>query len=150
MFRISRKQRYLPFAAALLVATVIACDDDPTDIEEHEPDVDSVQLVIGGTTVTISGTGVVTGGPVTIPVGNTSIVATFLNADGDPDPIAMSDEFRLEIVSDDEDVVSFTSTGGFAGTLVGGEAGATVIDVQLFHIEEGHEDFSQPLPVTVE
>lgn len=149
MFRISRKTPFAKIAAAAaLVVGLTACDDDPTDVEP-EPDVEAVRLVIGTTTVTISG-GVVTGGPVTIPVGDTNVTATFLNSAGVQDPIAHSDEFELRIESSDDAIASFTSTGDFTGTIHGNATGSAVLDIQLFHIAEQHEDFEQPLPITVE
>jgi len=79
----------------LLVLTLVslvagsACNSNPTTVDDAEAGVSSVRLTVGSQTITVSDTGTVTGGPITItrPTAPT-ISASFLNAAGSQDPVA--------------------------------------------------------------
>lgn len=139
------------FAAVLLPATLVACDDSPTEHDDHAEEVAAIRLTAGTQTVTITQAGAVTGGPITLGAGgSTAITATFLADDGDVVDLH-DDEFRLDVVSGTPSVVTFQRTGPFAGTLSGQAAGQGVVAVSIFHLEEGHADFGPfNVPVTVQ
>jgi len=139
--------RFSTFALIALVAAS-GCKKD----EEPEPEVASVVLTVGTATVTISSTGAVTGGPITVTRPNqASISASFRKADGTQDPVAHGSQFELQVTSANTGLLTFTRTGAFAGTLTGvtgPAAGSTTIAVSLFHTVEMHADFG-PFNVTV-
>jgi hypothetical protein len=132
--------RAVPLGAALALAAAVACSD--TNESHAEPEVAFMRLTVGGTqTVTVDEFGTVTGGPITIPVGNTSLVAEWLRADGTEDPNVHEDDFELRVVPANTGIVTFTRTAAFEGTLNGLQTGSTSASFALFHIEEQHEDF---------
>jgi hypothetical protein len=136
---------------ALTLGLVVAsCGSDPVD-EEPEPEVATMRLTIGSQTYDVDDSGNLTGGPITIPVGSTSVSAQFLRADDTPEPLVTSDVFELRIEPADAAIADFTRGGAFNGTLVGIAAGSTTMDFALFHLDEQHEDFGPfPLSVTVQ
>ena len=144
-------------AAAVLALALFgaACSDSTgTDDDEHEPEVATMRLTIGNSTVNVSANGTVTGGPLVIPRGATTpITASFLKADGTPDPKVTASEFRLQVtLSTGVTGITFANAtpnglnGSFTttATATGGQ-----IRFALLHIEENHEDFG-PFPVTVQ
>lgn len=135
---------------ALTVGLLVASCGDSTgpEEEEHEPEVATMRLTVGSQTINVAEDGTVTGGPIVIPVGNTTISAQFLLASGQPEPLVTADVFQLNVDSDNTGVAGFTRTAAFGGSLVGTAAGSTILRFALFHIEEGHEDFG-PFPVSV-
>jgi hypothetical protein len=148
----SRFRFRTPFATPLLVTALAipfaaACDEDPVEPHEHA-DVAGMLLTVGTQTVTLTEGGAQ--GGLTIPNGASTITATFLDDDGDP--IALhDDEFELRILPPNATVVTFARTGAFSGTLNGVADGSVIVQVDLYHIEEGHADFGpHNLAVTVE
>jgi hypothetical protein len=146
MWNIAR-HRQLSVITLFAAATALVACGDSTAPDDHEELPHEVRLTIGSQVVTITDGGVVTGGPIMIPVGSTSISAVFLD-DEDAVMDLSADEYELRVVSDNTAVASFTRTSAFAGSLVGGTAGQTLLEVSLFHLEEQHEDFG-PFNVTV-
>lgn len=138
MFRTHKRTlAFAPLIAA--VAFMTACDDDPVEPpDEHADEVDTIRLAIGEETIDITSSGAE--GDITIPVGDTPVSATFWAEDGDEVDIH-DDEFEVQILSDDTDVVTYTPSSSFDGTLTGVNAGSAIVEVQLFHLEEGHPDF---------
>lgn len=139
-------------AFALPVLLVASACDESTSPEHDEPEVESMRLVIGSQTVTVTPAGV-TGGPIVLAVGANTITATFLNAEGEPDDHVSAAEFQLNVEVLGGAPITFqrSTTNPFAGTLT---ASATVQGAQLrfalFHIEEQHEDFGPfTVPVNV-
>jgi hypothetical protein len=143
---------------ALLALT--ACKD--TTDPDHEPDVATLRLVVGTTnaqTVTVATGCAVTGGPISLTVNQARTVsATFLNASGQPDPVANdADEFQLAGGEGQADPVpspssiTFTRSGPFTGSLTGTAATtAGSMFVSLLHPVEGHEDWGPcAVPITV-
>jgi hypothetical protein len=104
-----------------------------------------MRVVIGGTTVNFSGGCTPSVSTVTIPTGGASVTASFLRADGSPDPIVTDAAFELRV----EPAARFTRATAFTGTLSGGTAGSAQISFSLFHKEEMHDDFG-PCSVTVQ
>lgn len=133
----------------MLGLTVASCGSDPMAEEEDEPEVATMRLTVGSQSIDVADDGTVTGGPISIPVGSTTVSAQFLLANGQPEPLVTADVFQLNVDSDDASVASFSRGGAFNGTLVGAAAGNTILRFSLFHIEEGHEDFG-PFPVPVQ
>lgn len=143
MFRTHmRAFAFAPLLAA--VALITACDDDP--VEPHEDEPEAIRLIIGEDTVEIDGGQT---GSVTIPLGGTAIAAVFLDADGDEVDVH-DDEFELRIEPDDEQVVTFTRSDAFSGTLNGESEGTSTAEVLLWHLPVDHDDFEADLIVTVE
>jgi hypothetical protein len=137
------------FALVALVAAA-ACDDDPVEEGDPAEAVVAMRLTVGSQIITVDEFGAVTGGPIVIAVGNTTITAVFLDDAGQVVP-GLNAEFRLDVISNNSTVATFTSTGAFTGNLVGVAAGQTVMEFALFHIEEDHEDFGyHDVSVTVE
>lgn len=136
-------RRGLAASALVGMAFVAGCGDEDDD-HDHEPDVETMRVVIGGTTVNFSGA---TCSPsvssVTIPTAGAAVTATFLDDDGAVLDIH-DDEFRLEV----EPAARFTRSGAFSGNLSGGAAGAANISFALYHLEEQHTDFG-PCTVSV-
>jgi hypothetical protein len=135
---------------ALAVAGFIAaaCDDPPAP--EPEPEVATLRLIIGGTDTVLvnTATGAVVSGPITIAA-NTDFTAQFLKADSTPETIVTDADFRLDVTPASTAIVTFTRSSAFAGTLNKVTAGSTNISFALFHLEEQHNEFDHPVPITV-
>ena len=148
----SMLQRHLRVAAVLFVSLLATagCGDDPVEVEE-EPNVATMRLTVGTSTINVNAaTGTVTGGPITIARNATvNISAQFLTAAGTPDPVVSATSFQLSASSANSAVVTFTRVGSFSGTLTGVAAGSTTITFGLFHVGEGHNEFTWPVSVTV-
>jgi hypothetical protein len=134
-------------AAALAIPFVAACDEDPIEPDEHA-EVAEMRLTVGSQTVIFTEGGAQSG--LTIPNGNATVTATFFDEDGDA--IALhDDEFEVRIVPPNTNVVTFTRTGAFTGTLNGVADGTAVVEVGIWHLDENHYDFGDfDLNVTVQ
>lgn len=141
----TRKWSFTIAPVLTALALMTACDDDPIAPTDPADAVVAVRLTIGTETVEIPEG---QGGTSEIPLGSTNVSTQFLDEDGAV-VAGLEDEFELRIESDDESIVTFTSTGTFTGTLNGESAGTTSVKVQLFHVEEGHEDAEWNVAVTV-
>ncbi|MBL8987474.1 MAG: hypothetical protein JNJ80_14475 [Gemmatimonadetes bacterium] len=138
-------RRSLTLVLLLGAAALGACGDDE---EEQEPEVETMRVVIGETTVNFGNGGCTPSvASVTIPTGGAPVTASFLKADGSPETIVTEAEFELKV----EPAGRFTRTSGFAGTISGGTAGTTTFSFSLFHKEEQHEDYGPcQLPIVVQ
>jgi hypothetical protein len=148
----SRARRPLRALAVVGLIAVPACIDfQQGDAVDAEANVSSVRLTVGSQTIIVKGTGTVMGGPITITRPATpAISASFLNAAGAQDPVAHGGNFQLNATSADTSTLTFTRTSAFAGTLTGVAAGSTNLNVSLFHISGGDNDFGPfAVPVTV-
>ena len=135
-------RRGLAASALVGLAFVAGCGND--DDHDHEPEVETMRVVIGGTTVNFTGaTCTPSVNSVTIPTTGATVTATFLDHDGDLLTLD-ANEFRLNV----EPAGRFTRSGAFGGTLRGGTPGTASISFALFHIEEQHTDFG-PCSVSV-
>jgi hypothetical protein len=146
MHRSIRTRRGLPLLATLLAASTLvsACKDDDHD---DEPEVATMRLTIGATTINVNQAGQVAGGPVSIPRNTaTPVTAQFLRADGSPDPAVNAQEFELSVAPGAG--ITFTRGGPFNGTLTGTAAGQVTVRFGLFHRPENHNDFG-PFPVVI-
>ncbi|HEX8362920.1 MAG TPA: hypothetical protein VF613_22545 [Longimicrobium sp.] len=135
-------------AALALVGFASACNDSTTTAEP-EPDVASVRVTVGAQVVTISETGQQTG-TLTLGQGTTPVTVAWLRADGSADPVVNSEDFEVRLVAQGSTGISFTPGGPFAGTLSATSAGQKVVQVQLHHLEEAHDEFGQNLTLTVQ
>jgi hypothetical protein len=134
----------------LLLLVTAACDDDTTAVEE-EPEVATMRLVVGAQTINVADDGTVTGGPMTLVVGANTVTATFLGANGQPEPLVTTAEFQLNVEVLGGAPITFqrSASNAFSGTLTATAAGqGRQLRFSLFHIEEQHEDFG-PFTVTV-
>ena len=140
--RVKRPLRAVPLMLGLTLAES-ACDDTE---EPQEPAVVTMRLTVGAQVIDVT-EGTVTGGPIVIN-GNTNLSATFLKADGSVETLVTADEFELRVTPANTNLVTFTRTGAFAGTLNRVAAGGTQLEVALFHLIEQHEDFG-PVDVAI-
>jgi len=142
---------FVRFAVLVLaMGAVTACSD--TVEPEEEPEVATMRLIFGNQTVNVNAaTGAVTGGPVVIPVGNTTVRAEFFLSNGQPEPLVTASLFRLDVSPANTALVTFARTGAFSGTLSGLVSGqSTAVTFELFHLEENHGEFDWPVTVTVQ
>jgi hypothetical protein len=140
---------WVPGILAVLVIGVACDDDEPV---EPEPEVAVFRLIFPGavpdTVFVDAETGAVTSGPITISV-NSAFTAQFLKDDGTPETIVNDASFRLDVTPTNTAIVTFTRTSPFSGTLNKVTTGSTSISFALFHLEEMHNEFSWPVPITV-
>lgn len=141
------------FATPLVLAASLvlgACSDDPTEPEE-EPEVQTLTLTVGGSSITIDKTTGAASGNLVVPAGTSTVAAQWKRADGSNESLITSDEFELRIVPTAAANLTWTPTGAFGGTLVvtGLASNATTTArASLLHKEEQHEDFG-PYTFTV-
>ncbi|MBK8058802.1 MAG: hypothetical protein IT358_00535 [Gemmatimonadaceae bacterium] len=129
----------------ILAATLVvgACSDDPTEPED-EPEVQTLTLTVGSSTITIDKTTGAASGNLVVPAGTSTVAAQWKRADGSLETLITSAEFDLKITPATPANLTWTPNGAFAGTLVttGLASNATTnASVALFHKEEQHEDF---------
>ena len=139
-------------AMALVAAAAggtIACSDDK-DVDD-EPEIGQITLTIGTVNVN-SLAGNPPSGTTTIPRGNHIVTVVAKTSQGVTIPITTS-EFELRITSSNNAVASYSmsTSNSLAGTLNAAAAGNATLNVQLFHKEEGHADYTiLALPITVQ
>lgn len=142
------RRSFALFSAVALIGSAVACDDGPTDLEQ-EPEVVAVRITAGAQTVTIDEFGQQTGN-LTIPVGSTAVAVAWLRADGSLDPVVNTEDFEVRMIAQGSTGITFTPAGAFAGTLNATTTGNKVVQVQLFHFEEQHDEFGKNLTLTVQ
>lgn len=150
---ISSTKRKVSFPL-VIAATLIAAGCSDSTNGEPEPNVATIQLVIGAQTVTVNkSNGAVTGGPISIKRNTaTTITATFLDAAGTADPVASdANKFRLEVSLLSPTSITFTRTTAFAGTLNGTATTTTGTGkFGLRHTTGDHYDLGPfDIPITV-
>lgn len=134
-------------ATVALVGFTAACNGS-TDAEP-EPDIATVRITVGAQTVSISETGQQSG-TLTIAQGSTPVTVAWLSPGGSVDPVVNSEEFEVRMIAQGSTGITFTPAGPFAGTLNATSAGQKVVQVQLYHLEEAHDEFGQNLTLTVQ
>lgn len=144
----TKLRRWAGFAAVVaLAATASACSDDPTG-EEPEPEVAYVRITVGSQSVTVNAGGTQTG-TLTVPRGQSAVTVAYFRDDNTVEDLVSSDEFEFRLVPRTGTAgVTFTSSGAFGGTLNTSTAGQKSLDVELYHLEEGHPDFTTILTLT--
>ena len=105
--------RYLGVALAALALSASACDDDDENGPDNEVEVSAMIIDAGTQSVSVSETGVVTGGPFVFALGDRAVTVSFRDENGD-----LIDEDDLvgyiaEATTNDADVVSVSPTGDF-------------------------------------
>lgn len=131
-----------------LAVAALACSKDPVRVDDHDhgEEVDAIRVTVtraGGVQEVHDGLE-----PSAVPheieldIGANQIVVQWLDHDGH----VISDlgsEFALEIDGLPAEM-TFTSTGQFAGTITvtGVPTGPSTSVVELYHIDEGHGDFT--------
>ncbi len=149
---------------ALALALAVGACDDTDPVGEAEPDIVTMRITVGTAapaTVNVTVDGCVESGPIMIPINTTvPITVVFLDAAGQPDPIA-SDPTVFRLTGSDAPhgaepaptpaTIVWARTGQFAGTLRGSAATTTgSVFFSAFHEEEGHEDAGPcEVPITV-
>jgi hypothetical protein len=145
-------RRNVRLAVAVLATTAFAaCNDDPTEPEEEDPEVQTVTLTVGSSTVTIDKTTGAASGQLVVPAGTSTMTAVWRKADGSLEDLITSDEFDLRIEATNAANLSWTPNGAFGGTLTttGLTSGqTTTAQVSLFHRAEQHKDFGD-YPITI-
>lgn len=134
-------------AAVLAPAFILAaCSDDPVRIDDHDHggEVEAVRIHLfhaGVPEVPQDLEPSVTPHDLILHVGDNTIHVEWLDHDGDVIS-GLDHDFRLEL----ENLpggITFTPTSAFTGTLTVTEPMGTGVSlIELFHIEEGHGDFS--------
>jgi hypothetical protein len=132
----------LPLVASLSALT--ACEDDP--VEPEEPEIGTVRLTIGSQTVNLAPGATVS---VTVSGATNAVSATFLGEDGSALTLDGS-EFELRLIPRTTGRVTYTRSASFSGSLARVAAGSVLVDVQIFHLIENHEDFEAVLNMTVQ
>ncbi len=136
----------------LLMSGLVACSNPAEDDHEEEhAEAEGLVLVLGGEEVVRVEEAEVTGS-LTVGAGETTSDITVEFIDHDGDEIHAEDldsEFSLGVEIRGSEIVTVAYTDRWTFTLEGGDAGDTVIRVQLLH--DGHADFTTPdISVTVE
>jgi hypothetical protein len=137
-------------ALAIFATSAVACDDDPVEPED-EPEVQTVTLSVGASTITINKTTGAPSGDLIVPAGASTVTAVWKRADGSVEPLITTAEFELRIVPTTSANLSWVPSGAFGGTLttaglVSGQS--TTAQVSAFHLVEQHNDFG-PYTFTV-
>ena len=136
-----------PVIALSLLLGIAGCDESTPP--EEEPEVVTMRLTVGTSSVEVEG-GTVTGGPLMVPAGNATLTVEWLRADGTADPLVTDAEFQLNATVSNTAVLTMTRASAFSFTVNGLQSGqSTAVEFALFHLEEQHEDFG-PFPVTVQ
>jgi hypothetical protein len=150
-------RRLLRLAAVVpMLALATACDDDET-APEQEPTFTRMILTLqptGGApqTVEITRANAAVSGPLTIPAAGGTLTARFLTSTGVDDPLiaANPSTFETRITSTSLTQATFTRTGPNAFTVTRNAAGNGSITVQLWHLEEGHDELEATVTVNVQ
>jgi hypothetical protein len=138
----------LTLGAVGTILALAACGDSSSPVP-GEPEIATMQLIIGADTVNVADNGAVTGGPLVVALGANTLTARFLRANGQPDPLVDGATFRLDGATDDASIVTFTGNQ-LGGTITGVASGNASVAFSLFHLAEGHDDFGPfPVPVSV-
>lgn len=150
MYRSAGPCRVTLAGALAVLAFGIGCGDSAAPEEAVE--VHAIRLTVGHQVATVARGGV-TADSLVIGLGDASLMAQLLGHSGELAPVPPA-EYRIEIVPDDEAVVTFTSRTAFAGTLTGVAAGRARLAVCLLRTATEECEFgsrtAMVLPVRVE
>jgi hypothetical protein len=142
-------------AAFALAATAFlgACQSVEAD---PEPDVASIRLTVGASTVTVlnNSAGTQTPGPLALQANQSNILTVrFLDPTGAVDAVVAehADDFELQVVTPAGWTFSQSSSAGgvFTGTLTPTTSGAQQMTVKLWHTGEGHAEVEQQVQLNV-
>lgn len=141
--------RFRTAALAVVLLAATSCESDLIPGLDGEPNVTSMRLSIGLQTITISSSGNVSGGPITLPVGAPiTVSAGFLDPEGQPDPNVTQASFQLNVSSGGSVVFQRNNVNPFSGTLTASSAGSATVSFTLYDLENQEAVFG-PWPVSV-
>ena len=134
---------------ALAIAGAVglgACSDDPVGLDDHEEDVEGVELVLNGAVIaSYDGESRTWTGEMDVNEGEETAHVTVRFVDHDGDAITLDDDTYLEVDIEDETIAGFEqdTPGEFGGRVVGILAGETEAIFKLMHgaVGSGHADF---------
>ena len=134
---------------ALTIAGAVglgACSDDPTGLDDHQEDVEGVELVLNGAVIaSYDGESRTWTGEVDVAEGEETAHITVRFVDHDGNAITLEDETYLEVDIEDETIAGFEqdTPGEFGGHVLGILAGETEAIFKLMHgaVGSGHADF---------
>lgn len=123
-----------------------ACSDDPVGLDDHEDEVEGVELVLNGAVIaSFDGDSRTWTGELEVDEGEETAHITVRFIDHDGNAIALDDDMYLEVDIEDETIAEFEqdTPGDFGGHLHGVLAGETDAVFKLMHgaVGSGHEDF---------
>jgi hypothetical protein len=151
---LERSNRVLSLCGALVVLAAAACGDESTP-PEPEPDVRTIRVTVGTSTVDVpypSGTQ-----PAVIPLRVSQVNQVsfrFLGADGQDEPLIVAERANLELDMDNlEAGWTFAATGGsgatFTANITPSNIGSFVPRLILFNTEHGHNEVQRIIMVNV-
>lgn len=148
---LSRRAALVAVLALSVLGT--ACKESTAD-DEPEPEVATMRIQVGASTVNVAANGTVTGGPLLIPRGTSTATVSYLRANGSADPVVTPAVFRTQVtIPGSVGALTFANSAANAlnGTFTAAATGTIggQITVGLLHVEENHTDFG-PFPVTVQ
>lgn len=144
--------RLRALAALTITATALAACGDPAGPDHAEPDIATVTILHGGSTVQLGPGGQT--GTLTLQNGQANaITVRVLNPAGTDDPVVVADAEDYEVRIRQGTTSRFTATGTgypFTGTITtGATTGTAVYTVEVFSLDHGHVEFTALLTATV-
>lgn len=138
--------------AAMLALGAAGCSDDPTE-PEAEPEIASITVTAGGSTVTIPASGAQTPGALQLTANTSNTISIrFRNAAGADEPViaADRDEFEVRLTVGTTTSTFTAGTGStFTGTVTPTTTGAAAYTLVLFSLHHGHPEVTKSLSVNV-
>ncbi|MBX3173227.1 MAG: hypothetical protein KF709_02380 [Gemmatimonadaceae bacterium] len=145
MTRCIVRSRQLRTMLAMTALAVFASACKET-VDDH-PEVDAMRITLTGQApVLVNSSGVASASLALTQGVTTGLTVEFLDATLQDALVGHADEFQVNVTPDAG--ITFARTGPFAGTLTATATGDIVVNVAMFHIEDGEEEFG-PFPVTI-
>ena len=126
--------------ASLMILPALAVgvgNAEPSDNDDLADSITTIRLTIGTQTVDITEQGA--SRAVDVPRGNTTVDASFLNANGNSVTLPSNTTYAIQIVSQNTSRLTFTRTAAFSGTFNGLQTGTDTIE--LSHLHGPNPDF---------
>ena len=135
-------RRILSLAA--LALAVAGCNDvTAADAHGHAEEIVAMRLTVadaaGTTSHHLTDGGVLTPSPLRLPVGTATIGVEFLDEDGAVVDDLHADDYEIRFAGGPSGL-AFARTGPFAGTFTAAGTGSGTLEIELFHLEEQHEE----------
>src|ERR671915_384716 len=113
MFASIEWRRGLRLGAMLLTLTLAAAcdDDDPVEPADPAEAVESMRLTVGASTYNVTGNGVITPSPISVPLGTIAVQAEFLDADGQVVDGLTDEPFEFRAEPANTSILTFDRTG---------------------------------------
>lgn len=134
-------------ALALALSVTAACGND--ELPDPEPGIAEVVFSIDGTVAfTVNDAGAVTSGSTAIPVGTHQIRAAAFDEDGNAVDEVVDGIFELRGTNVNPATLEFTKGNALlTGSLNAKAGGPASVRLELWHLEENHEDWG---PFTIQ